>query len=476
MTRHIHSVTGIIFFVVLLCAGLLPAAGEQPTWEPKRTRVFVVSMVRFKGGKLAPWSGQERLDTPFIDLFKRRGVPEDQILFLTDEQATNESISREFNDFLDKSGRDEFLIFYFGSHGAYNAETGKFSYLSYDGRLPFDWAFDAIENRFKGSKVMMFADCCYSGGIVDLATKRRSAKAYACLSSTFCHNVGYSGWRFLDCLIRGFGGTPGVDLDDDGNIDLAELVLFSEKHMAFVAEGRPSFTTTNGFNPKLIISKVTAEKKSPPVGDYVEAFYKGQWLKSEITDAKAGSFRVHHTDQGSTYNEWVKSDQIRPYQFAHFKTGDHVEISGGPGDKQSPGSVLQSWESMVLCRFDGYSPAYDEWVGPSRIKALSPAVNSSKWSGNWQGRWENSVGESGDDSLALAEDSNGNLTGTWSGNVPVSGKKVDANTAHLGAHTSNRSYDIALTLNQGTMTLKYVAKRLDSQGSYKGTATFQLAK
>ena len=96
----------------------------------------------------------------------------------------------------------------------------------------------------------MFADCCYSGGIVELAQQRKTSIAYACLSSTYSHNVGFSGWRFLDCLLRGFSGAPVVDLDGDGHIELDELANFSEKHMAFVAEGKPMFATTNGFDPK----------------------------------------------------------------------------------------------------------------------------------------------------------------------------------------------------------------------------------
>jgi hypothetical protein len=104
-----------------------------------------------------------------VRLLKTRGIPEDQIVFLKDEQATKQNIEGKFNEFLRKSSSEEFLIFYFGSHGKYDPVTGAFKFVTFDEKLPFEWAFDSIERYFKGSQVLMFADCCYSGGIVEIA-------------------------------------------------------------------------------------------------------------------------------------------------------------------------------------------------------------------------------------------------------------------------------------------------------------------
>ena len=49
------------------------------------------------------------------------------------------------------------------------------------------------------------------------------------------------------------------------------------------------------------------------VGAYVEAFYKGQWCKAEITGVRAGQLRVHHTEKGSTYEEWVPDKDVRTF-------------------------------------------------------------------------------------------------------------------------------------------------------------------
>ncbi|MGC9967243.1 MAG: caspase family protein [Syntrophobacteraceae bacterium] len=470
----------LVFLFIAGFCGLAQGdvSGQGARWEPKRTRVFLVSLTRFKGGDVAPWGNEKRLDNDFVALFERRGVPKNQIVFLSDEQAESEKIKKEFDNFLAKSSQGELLIFYFSSHGGYNSKTGAFTYSAYDGKLPFQWAFDSIEHSFKGSHVLMFADCCYSGGIVEMAPKHRSAIAYACLSSTYSHNVGFSGWRFFDCVMRGFGGSPVVDLNGDGRIDLDELARFTEKHMAFVAEGKPMFTTTNGFNSKLILADATGKKKDPQIGQYVEALYKGKWQKSEITDLKPGYVKVHHTDKGSTYNDWVTADQVRPFTFQQFQKGSRVEAKGSNG-KWRPATVMESWESLQLCLFDGSSSADDEWIGPDKIRAagkFGAAGSSSNFSGKWVGFWENSSKETGKDSLVLNEDADGNIKGTWSGDVKVNGKRIDANTAQLSGKTAKRSYEFVATEQKGAISLEYVAKRLDRGGSYEGKSTLTPAK
>jgi hypothetical protein len=444
-------------------------------WQPRHTRVFMVSMTKFKGGTTAPWGTKDRLDGALLDCLRDKGVANNNITFLTDEQADSDSIKQHFAALLSESSPNECLIFYFSSHGSYNAKSGHYSYLTYDGHLPFQWAFEAIEHNFKGARVLMFADCCYSGGIAELALQRKSPIKYACLSSTYSHNVGFSGWRFFDCVLRGFSGAPVVDLDGDGFIELDELARFSEEHMAFVAEGKPMFATTNDFNRRWIIADATGKKKSPEIGNYVEAWHGNKWHKAEITDVKPGYVQVRDADKGDPFVDWLAKAQIRPFRYTQFAKGDRVEVQGTSSSKWYPASVIDSWQSMHFCHFDGYSSAYNEWVGPSRIKLLSVSpvretgeTITSNFTGTWKGYWENNLGEKGNDSLILTEDINGNFEGIWTGNIPVRGRRLDANNVQLWAETSNRSYRLTCTLSADTMTLTYVAKRTDSTGSYEG--------
>lgn len=260
------------------------------------------------------------------------------------------------------------LLFYFGSHGTYDAERGTYAFSTYDGHLPFTWAFESIERYFKGPQVLMFADCCHSGGIVDIARQLASNHAYACLSSTFSHNYAWSGWRFIGCLMRGLEGDPVVDLNGDGKIELEELARYTEKHMAFVAEGRPMFVATNGFNPGLVLAETDGKKSSPEIGNYIEAKVGGKWLKAEIIDTKPGKVEVRFADSDDGDDTWIPREKTRAFQFPRYAVGARVEVKAAGSGKWYPATVLGSWESLSYCRYDDWSPAYDEWVGPGRIR------------------------------------------------------------------------------------------------------------
>ncbi|MDR3615502.1 MAG: hypothetical protein P4L53_18225 [Candidatus Obscuribacterales bacterium] len=328
----------------------------------------------------------------------------------------------------------------------------------------------------------MFSDCCYSGGIVEIASKRTTPIQYACLSSAYSHNVAYSGWRFLDCILRGFSGASVVDLNGDGHIGLDELALFSEKHMAFVAEGKPMFATTNGFDPRMILSDVSSPNKNPKIGEYVEDFRNNTWRKSEITDTKPGFIRVHETNQGATFDGWLEESQVRPFKYVEFAPNAHVMVKGTSSGKWYPATVQDAFESLRLCHYDRWSTAYDEYIGPSRIKAATmstlastPTDDASNLAGMWKGPWQNNCGQSGQDSLDLTEDANGNFEGLWTGEVKVQGRRLDANTAQLWAKTPTRDYQLTAILNHGVVTLSYVARRLDASGSYEGKAVLKQA-
>lgn len=85
--------------------------------------------------------------------------------------------------------------------------------------------------------------------------------------------------------------------------------------------------------------------------------------------------RAYHTlrnpdTKGSTYKEWVPANQVRDFKFTHCQPGTRVQVKGAASGKWFAATLLGAWESLHYCKFDGYSPNYNEWVGPSRIKSM----------------------------------------------------------------------------------------------------------
>jgi hypothetical protein len=100
---------------------------------------------------------------------------------------------------------------------------------------------------------------------------------------------------------------------------------------------------------------------------------------------------------------------------------------------------------------------------PAPIISMAP-VSSQKWSGTWT----NSLGENGGDTLVISSTSSGKITGTWSGNINVTGQWLDKSSLKFSGRTDTRDYQVTGKLQNGTLTLNYTATRLNSSGTYTG--------
>ena len=100
------------------------------------------------------------------------------------------------------------------------------------------------------------------------------------------------------------------------------------------------------------------------------------------------------------------------------------------------------------------------------------AFGSGIFSGKWEGEWRNSLGERGEDSLVLREHRDGTLHGIWTGEIEVSGSRINPNTVELRGQTAARSYQITATLDmdRDEMHLKYIVTRMNAGGSYHGSS------
>jgi|GEM_PF-325139 hypothetical protein len=455
--------TAILLAIGLMAPGeSIVRADDVAVWRPQHTRVFLVSLTHFKGGRLHSFSTDDRLDDRFAQLFRDRGVPANQIVLLKDDTATTQNIQSQFTNLLRQSHLGETLFFYFGSHGGYDRKTGEFSYCAFNDNVNFTWVFDEIERTFRGNQAILAADCCYSGGLTELALKRKTPIAYACLSSTSSHQTAHSGWRFAQCLIRGLTGNPVVDLDGNGHVDLDELAFYTKRYMAFVAEGMPMFQVTGGFNSKLRLA-TTARSCRSREGELLEIQSNGAWKKAEVLDAQPNRLRVHFTEDTRTVNDaWYTTEHARPFRYESYATGSVVEILNQSGKTWYTAKVLDHWESIHLCRFDGYSSNYDEWVGPSRIR--------KSVAGSWSGHWKNSLDQSGPETLDLVTGKDETLSGTWSGDVPLIGWRIGNSTIYFEGTKPGRFYRCAGRIEGSQLRLNYVAHRTKSTGKYHGIA------
>ena len=165
-------------FRILFCLGFLVslAAGAGSAnleigWEPKKTWVIAVGVLEWSASDIyGRFSKAGRRDIEIAQLFQDNGVPDAKIVFLKDKLATKARIQQAMVDLLDQTSPGDLLIVYYAGHGVEEGGTTCFANYDLTGKtLKTGWQvpsiFDAIERHYRGSRVLLMADACCSGGV-----------------------------------------------------------------------------------------------------------------------------------------------------------------------------------------------------------------------------------------------------------------------------------------------------------------------
>lgn len=347
------------------------ALADEIDWAPNKTWVMAVGVLQWQASNLYhPFPKVSRRDVELVRFFRDRGVPEPQIVFLEDQQATKSRIEQSFVALLKKARPGDLLVFYYAGHGV--REDGITCFANYDitrETLKTGWRipaiFDAIERHYQGARVLLTADACYSGGLGVEARRRHDKIAYGVLTSVQPNSTSTRNWTFTESLLKGLRGEPTVDLNGDGQIRLDELARYTEEEMAF-AEGQKSwFSTAHGFDRDMSLAQAT-QAKDRTAGKRIEAQWKGKWWPAYVLQASGTQTHVHYAGFGAEWNEWLGPDRVRPYQPKHMAAGMPVEVEWQ--EKWWPAKVVESSLGLQLIHYDGFGKEWDEWVGPRRIR------------------------------------------------------------------------------------------------------------
>ena len=172
---------------------------------------------------------KNRRDAALVDFFKESGVPETQVVYLQDKQATQQQIDSAFSATLKKLRSDDLLIVYYCGHGSKSDEGNDVFLASHDaGDDDVEgWSVNSIPGKIKSeskcARVLWLIDCCYSGQAAVALTKQKGRPAYACVTSSSASESSTEHWTFSDALLDSLRGVAYVDLNHDGAVTLAEF-------------------------------------------------------------------------------------------------------------------------------------------------------------------------------------------------------------------------------------------------------------
>lgn len=349
-------------------------AGIERGWQPEHTWVVVVGTLKWKHADMFDSFPQEhRRDAALVDFFRKVGVPQEQIVYLKDQQATLSRIEQALEEHLAQAQNGDGLFLYYCGHG-YLLDSGEACFACYDAGDDgiSGWQVPGIpvtvERHFKGSHAVLLADCCYSGCLADAASRRTGPVSYACITSSSSSELSTGNWTFTEALIAGLRGQAFTDSDNSATITLQELAEQIQGDMAFAEEQMASFITTGSFDPHMVLAPAR-RKPHPDVGRRVEVHSGGDWYKARVIDAKDSTFKVHYYGWEDSDDEWVTPEQIRDVPPVQYRVGERVEVRWK--GEWYPAMVLDVRGGVHYICYDGYDEAWNEWVASKRMRHAS---------------------------------------------------------------------------------------------------------
>jgi len=375
---RIFKALSISILIILGSSFAQTTPARERDWQPQRTWVFVVGLLKFENRDVFNSFPQtNRRDAQLVELFRHQGVPEDQIVFLKDAQATSRRVHNSFPAFLSRAQPGDLLFFYYTGHGYKSDDERKTYFATYDaGEDVEGWATESIvrdvEKYFRGSQALLTADTCYSGSLSAQAQRLGRRVSYASLTSTSASQLSTENWTFTEMLLEGLRGKSFADINGDGQVTLSELAEDIKEDMAFAENQRSTFVTTGNFPTDMLLAS-GARKLDPMISRRVEVRSDGSWYKARVIDVRGRSYEVHFYGYEDSDNEWVRLNQIRysreTESAANRHDADEWETARNP-----PG-VSRVDQSR---RNEG---GWNESDGPRRIRRPSWSSESS-----WEGK------------------------------------------------------------------------------------------
>jgi Caspase domain/RNA binding activity-knot of a chromodomain len=351
----------------------LSASAKDPGWQPEKTWVFVVGVLSWKHHEMfGSFPIKNRRNAALVDFFKQRGVPETQIVYLQDKQATQQRIDSEFSTALKKLRADDLLIVYYCGHGSRSEDGNDVSLASYDAGDDDveSWSVNSIPGKIKSeskcARVLWLLDCCYSGQAALTLTKQKGRPAYACVTSSSASESSTEHWTFSDALLDSLRGVAYVDLNHDGSVTLAEFATHLSADMSLAEEQLSTFATTEGFEPEMVLAHAEP-LANPKIGERAKAKdADGDWYAGRIVEARDEKFKLHFIGYEDNEDVWVALDDLRPIKPVQYAIGKQVEVSWKK--KWYPATILKVKDGIHLIHYTDYEAKWDEWVPSKRIR------------------------------------------------------------------------------------------------------------
>lgn len=310
-----QRVTAALFLLIAtLTTTRADAAGIE--WEPENTWVFIVGTLEFKDPEaFDSFPKEDRRDAQLARFFRQKGVPANRVVYLADAQATASRVQSALSKMLEQTDEGDLLFFYYTGHGYQSDDETKTYFATYDANDDQPgWSTDSIvrtiARKFRGDRVILTADCCYSGALADRVRRLGGEQSFACFTSSTSKDSSTGNWTFTEMLLGGLRGRSWADQNGDGSITLGELARGVRDDMRFAEDQTSASIFTGDFDEDTLVA-AAPPKRDRAVGRRVEVHTEGDWYKARIIDARNRQYLVHYYGYEVSDDEWVSAEDVR---------------------------------------------------------------------------------------------------------------------------------------------------------------------
>lgn len=435
----------VVIASLIILSGALSSARSLAAdiFDPKTTYGVISGVLSWKDTTLSSYPTKNRKDEELYNALMARGASQENLALLTDGEATKASIMAAVKEMSAKAPQGSTFIFYYAGHGINLEGKGAFfANFDIDSNNPAGTGLspqavgEIIKQNFKGGKVILLADCCYSGVLQGVAQKLNTGKLQAAaITSASASNASTGNWTFSQTVIDAIAGRPILDLNGNGSITLAELsqcvttaMRFRERQMAG-SSIPPQMSELLIADDRGSVNRASAGGFS--TGDFINASYEGTEKPAQILDIKGESLKVEFYNYSDKIVDTIPLGSASKIEFATHPVGKSITVMWN--GKPYSAKIQKIENGFHWITYPGWSHSWDEWVMSDRIVEGSSETTSEKKNTN-QPKDQNQITNSGKPSDQISVE--------WQGNCyPASILKRDGKKAFIHYEGYEASWD-----------------------------------
>lgn len=359
----------------------VPAALTATGLDPATTHAVIAGVLSWQDPKLTTFNAEHRKDQELHDvLVQERAVPAGQLALLLDRQATHDATLAALERAARAAPPSGTLVFYYAGHGVRD-EAGGVYLASWDiavSKLPgtglsMSEIEGAIAKGPKGLRVILMADCCFSGGLREVAERlSKSGMPAVSLTSADVSNTSTQNWTFTQAAIDALRGDSLSDRDADGSVELGELHREVDDAMKFREKQRAGYAR-HGVDEGFVLARTA---QGPKFDAPSSGFRLGEYARlARATGAKTARVRssvgtdrlrvrlYHYSDIEDLD---VARSELTPITFGRHPKGANLTVKWD--NRLWEARVVETDDDFHFITYPGWPPIWDEWILSDRIE------------------------------------------------------------------------------------------------------------